>query len=99
MVNGAHMGPIWGRQDPGGPHVGPVNFAIWEDEHRHIYYSYFAVRAKMQNGLYKSSFCFRVMLYHRSLADVKCGDVDVEKLGTMCKFTEIWKRGDWSTQP
>ena len=21
---------IWGRQDPGGPHVGPVNFAIWE---------------------------------------------------------------------
>ena len=24
------MGPNWGRQDPGGPHVGPVNFAIWE---------------------------------------------------------------------
>ena len=24
------MGPIWGRQDPGGPHVGPMNFAIWE---------------------------------------------------------------------
>ena len=23
------MGPIWGRQDPGGPHV-PMNFAIWE---------------------------------------------------------------------
>ena len=29
-VHGANMGPIWGRQDPGGPHVGPVNFAIWE---------------------------------------------------------------------
>ena len=29
-VYGANMGPIWGRQDPGGPHVGPVNFAIWE---------------------------------------------------------------------
>ena len=28
-VHGANMGPIWGRQDPGGPHVGPVNFAIW----------------------------------------------------------------------
>ena len=28
-VHGAHMGPIWGRQDPGGPHVGPMNFAIW----------------------------------------------------------------------
>ena len=25
------MGPIWGRQDPGGPHVGPMNVAIWDD--------------------------------------------------------------------
>ena len=23
------MGPIWGRQDPGGPHVAPMNFVIW----------------------------------------------------------------------
>ena len=23
------MGPIWRRQDPGGPHVGPMNFDIW----------------------------------------------------------------------
>ena len=29
-VPGANVGPIWGRQDPGGPHVGPMNFAIWE---------------------------------------------------------------------
>ena len=29
QVHGANMGPIWGRQDPGGPHVGPMNFAIW----------------------------------------------------------------------
>ena len=29
-VHGANMGPIWGRQDPDGPHVGPMNFAIWE---------------------------------------------------------------------
>ena len=28
-VHGANMGPIWGRQDPGEPHVGPMNFAIW----------------------------------------------------------------------
>ena len=28
-VHGAKMGPIWGWQDPGGPHVGPMNFAIW----------------------------------------------------------------------
>ena len=24
-----NMGPIWGRQDPGGPHAGSMNFAIW----------------------------------------------------------------------
>ena len=29
-VHGTNMGPIWGRQDPGGPHVGPTNFAIWD---------------------------------------------------------------------
>ena len=28
-VHGAHMGPTWGQQDPGGPHVGHVNLAIW----------------------------------------------------------------------
>ena len=28
-VHCANMGPIWDRQDPGGPHVGPMNFAIW----------------------------------------------------------------------
>ena len=29
-VHGANMGPIWGRQDPGGPHIGPLSFAICE---------------------------------------------------------------------
>ena len=28
-VHGANVGPTWGRQDPGGPHVGHINFAIW----------------------------------------------------------------------
>ena len=28
-VHGTNMGPIWGQQDPGGPHVGPMNFVIW----------------------------------------------------------------------
>ena len=27
-VHGANMGPIWGQQDPGGPHVDPTNFVI-----------------------------------------------------------------------
>ena len=29
-VHGANIGPIWDRQDPDGPHVGPMNFAIWD---------------------------------------------------------------------
>ena len=29
-VHGADMGPTWGRQDPGGPHVGPINLALLE---------------------------------------------------------------------
>ena len=35
--HGGNMGPIWGRQDSGGPHVGPMNFAIW------VYASWFRV--------------------------------------------------------
>ena len=30
-VHAVIMRSIWGRQDPGGPHVGPMNFAIWEE--------------------------------------------------------------------
>ena len=29
-VHGANMGPIWGRQDPVGPHVDPINLPIWD---------------------------------------------------------------------
>ena len=31
-VHGANMGPFLGRQDPGGPHVGPMNFATWGEQ-------------------------------------------------------------------
>ena len=31
-VHGANMRPIWDRQDPGWPHVGPMNLAIWHDD-------------------------------------------------------------------
>ena len=29
-VHGANMGPTWVLVAPGGPHVGPMNFAIWD---------------------------------------------------------------------
>ena len=35
-VHGANMGPIWGRQDPGGPYVGPMNFALWVAYRNHF---------------------------------------------------------------
>ena len=35
-VHGASMGPIWGREDPGGPHVGLMNFAIWVGFPAHV---------------------------------------------------------------
>ena len=34
-VHGANMDPICGRQDPGGPRVGHMNFAIWDLLHVH----------------------------------------------------------------
>ena len=42
-VHGANMGPIWVRQDPGGPHVGHMNFAFWVSlalNHRASWYCY-----------------------------------------------------------
>ena len=36
-VHGSIMGPTWGRQDPGWPHVGHVNLAIW------VYIPYFYI--------------------------------------------------------
>ena len=27
-IHVANMGPTWGRQDPGGPYVGPMNLSI-----------------------------------------------------------------------
>ena len=32
-VHGANMGPIWGRQDPGERHVGPMSLASWDAMH------------------------------------------------------------------
>ena len=37
-VHGANMGPLWGRHDPGGPHAGPMNLAIWVGIETTIYH-------------------------------------------------------------
>ena len=56
-VHGANMGPIWGRQDPGGPHVGPMNFAIWDIEWN------FDTGKWRVNVRFSVFTCFHVQLY------------------------------------
>ena len=36
-IHGTNMGPIWGRQDPGGPHVGSMKFAIWTSVQKSLF--------------------------------------------------------------
>ena len=40
-VYGANMGPIWGQQDPVGPQVGPMNFAIWVTIKHELLWKYY----------------------------------------------------------
>ena len=35
-VHGANMGPTWVLLAPDGPHVGPMNLAIWDVKQRHF---------------------------------------------------------------
>ena len=37
-IHGANMGPTWGRQDPGGAHVGHTNRAVWVALAKNIIY-------------------------------------------------------------
>ena len=44
------MGPIWGRQDPGGPPVGPMNFAIWDPDNSYMITSLAIIRSPGNNS-------------------------------------------------
>ena len=48
-VHGAYRGPTWGRQDPGGPHVGPMNLAI---RVIHPYRAYLMSHQQIRSHLY-----------------------------------------------
>ena len=51
-VHGANMGSIWGRQDPGEPHVGPMNFAIWGSHMSNAYLPYLVMLVKQYQLLF-----------------------------------------------
>ena len=53
-VHGANMGPIWGQQEPGRLHVGPMNFAIWDINH---YLASFTLFCRILDFLSKSLSC------------------------------------------
>ena len=64
-VHEAYMGPTWGRQDPGGPHVGPVNLAIWvalDDVKKYV----FTCRPKWKRIAIFNS-CIREWIYEFSV--------------------------------
>ena len=54
-VHGANMGPIWGQQDSCGPHVGPMNFVIWD---------FMFVSKSRKRGISLFSYNFRDGKYH-----------------------------------
>ena len=56
------MGPTWGRQDPGGPHVGPMDLAIWDD-------------ALNTTSVYFNSLSLRGLLSQRVTLGVKDDDL------------------------
>ena len=47
-VHVANMGPSWGRQDPGGPHVGHVNLATFYGDSRRQRLSSYAINVLFQ---------------------------------------------------
>ena len=52
-VHGDNTGPTWGRQDPGGPHVGHVNLAMWDGSFTRISMKiYLRIRGTGTNGNY-----------------------------------------------
>ena len=62
-VHGVNMGPIWGRQDPGGPHVGPMSLAIWANIDNQSFHS--TVLAKQHtNTLYRDLLIWYFSLTH-----------------------------------
>ena len=79
-VHGANMGPIWGRQDLGGPHVGPTNFAMWDiivSQREDIYLCHF-IRDKSYK-MQKRKYTFLLTIQH-----INCDSVIIDLIDTRC---------------
>ena len=60
-VHGANMGPTWLLSSPGGPHVEPMNLAIWAIV-RKLFLSK-DWHTVIENEIYPRNLCFGVWLY------------------------------------
>ena len=107
-VHRAYMGPTWGRQDPGGPHVGPMNLAIRE--------RWRAVIPKDVNEFYGSNntsyedtvrcdfgnLVNDTTLYLWKFGDAKCflygTNIDISKKKQTCICKPGW-HGQWCSFP
>ena len=67
-VHGANMGPIWGRQDPGGYHVSPMNFAIWDITYETIFIRKVSKKLIHDNVLNSPNWLFQACLVDPSKA-------------------------------
>ena len=68
------MGPIWGRQDPGGPHVGPMNFAFWVNQYNLCQiqtYNYIAPAWSQEYNSLASTQTVSVIIGHLLIRHVK----------------------------
>ena len=67
-IHWANMGSSWDRQDAGGPHVGPMDFAIWEplkSESGHdAHFVYYNCDNKVRHVFFKVSSAIRVVSYN-----------------------------------
>ena len=64
------MGPIWGRQNPGGPHVGPMNLAFWiVTTHYRVWSLYWII---MKHSLYLNFWRLRFWMFLISSCGCLC---------------------------
>ena len=67
-VHGTNMGPTWGRQDPDGPHGGPMNRIIWVWTCCAQYYLHFKFQCSRSIHIYVS--CDTNVLQENSVVTV-----------------------------
>ena len=80
-VHGADMGPIWGRQDPGGPHVGPMNLAIWAS---------YVITGKSKALIHSKSTRFQIQFVVRWQVGSGCDNVTACYVGNWLSPSEHW---------